>query len=47
MDMFWELMLGTVVLTLLIVVVTPAMWSSRLYLREKLKKGPEHQKPDA
>ncbi|WP_338872341.1 hypothetical protein [Myxococcus stipitatus] len=35
MDMIWELMIGTVLLTLLIVVVTPAMWSSRLSLREK------------
>lgn len=46
-DMLWELMIGTVLLTLLIVVVTPAMWSSRLSLREKLKKGGEHTKPDA
>lgn len=45
--MLWELMIGTVLLTLLIVVVTPAMWSSRLSLREKLKKGGEHTKPDA
>lgn len=47
MDMIWELMIGTVLLTLLIVVMTPAMWSSRLSLREKQKKTPEHTKPDA
>ncbi|MCK8499957.1 MULTISPECIES: hypothetical protein [Myxococcus] len=44
MDMIWELMIGTVLLTLLIVVMTPAMWSSRLSLREKQKK-PEGQGP--
>ncbi|GHG75522.1 hypothetical protein [Comamonas sp. JC664] len=47
MDMFWELLLGTVGLTLLIVVVTPALWSSRLSIREKMRKGAEHTKPDA
>jgi len=46
-DMLWELLLGTVVLTSLIVVVTPPLWSSRFSLREKLKKGGEHTKPDA
>ncbi|WP_161604900.1 hypothetical protein [Myxococcus xanthus] len=47
MDMLWELIVGTVLLTLLIVVVTPAMWSSRLSLRQKLKKDAEHSKPGA
>ncbi|QDE91083.1 hypothetical protein BHS06_20080 [Myxococcus xanthus] len=46
-DMIWELIVGTVLLTLLIVVVTPAMWSSRLSLRQKLGKDAKHSKPDA
>jgi|GEM_PF-3348890 len=47
MDMIWELMIGTVVLTLLIVVMTPAMWSSRTSLREKPKEHEKPTKPDA
>jgi hypothetical protein len=36
--MLWESLVGILVMTVLIVVMGPALWSSRLSLREKLKR---------
>lgn len=36
--MFWESLIGVLVMTLLIVVLGPALWSSRLSLTEEQKE---------
>lgn len=37
MNMFWEFVIGIAVMSLLVVVLTPALWSSRLSLTEDQK----------
>ena len=38
MNLFWELVIGIAVLFLLVVVLGPGLWSSRLSLTEKQKE---------
>lgn len=44
MNMFFEVIVGVVVITLLIVVLGPALWSSRLSITEKQKQWEQQGK---
>ncbi len=51
MDMFLEVLVGVALMTVLIVVLGPALWSSRLSITEKQKQWEEQGRkrpgPDA
>ena len=46
LSVFWESVLGIVVLMFLVVVLGPWLWSSRLFLTEKQKQDEERSKKD-
>ncbi len=46
MGFFWESVIGIGVMILLVVVLGPWLWSSRLFLNEKQKQDEERSRKD-
>ena len=46
MSVFWESVVGIAVLMVLVVVLGPWLWSSRLFLSEKQKQDEERSRKD-